>query len=336
MSFLVCGLSPLEKGICEALFISSLIIVTTGISKSNFLEDLSYQISKKYNGLHRMLLLSTLSLILGFSVMNDTALLILVPLIVSLYNDKTERLTNIALVSIGANIGSMASPYGNPQNIIIWKHYDIPPHNFLLQMIIWSIPAILLLYGYTVLVYKLASDKISDTTSKKDQIAPINKRLASLSITLLIVLLILGAFDADLPALVLTLAVFALTYPSVLKETDHKLILLFLTVIPVLNIIAQSVSVPVLGSGNLGLLLSTQLYSLIVSNVPATVLLVNKYSNWLLLAVGVNIVGVATVVSSIANLISIRLGDISINEFHKFTVPYYMVVLVVYLMLILL
>jgi len=63
--------------------------------------------------------------------------------------------------------------------------------------------------------------------------------------------------------------------------------------------------------------------SRVVSNIPATLLLLGHVSCWTALAVGVNLGGVGTVVGSLANVIALRLTGMTAKEFHKITSPYF-------------
>ncbi|WP_367883408.1 transporter permease [Thermococcus peptonophilus] len=76
----------------------------------------------------------------------------------------------------------------------------------------------------------------------------------------------------------------------------------------------------------LGLFITSALLSQIVSNVPATVLLLGG-RDWISLAVGVNIGGTGLIIGSLANLIAVRIGgDVGgIREFHRYSLPFLMI-----------
>ncbi len=67
--------------------------------------------------------------------MNDTAILVYAPMAASF-----SRLCGYPLaalvtyVTIAANVGSALTPFGNPQNLIIWAHYDPSMSEFILAM----------------------------------------------------------------------------------------------------------------------------------------------------------------------------------------------------------
>ena len=65
------------------------------------------------------------------------------------------------------------------------------------------------------------------------------------------------------------------------------------------------------------------LLSQIISNVPATILLVYHVKDWIMLTISVNLGGLGLASGSLANIITIRLGRINLRDFHKYTLPYF-------------
>ena len=81
-------------------------------------------------------------------IRNDVALLTFVPFTIMLLKmAKREDLfiTVIVLQTIGANLGSMLTPIGNPQNLYLYSLYEIPMVKFLLTMLPLTVAAFLLL-----------------------------------------------------------------------------------------------------------------------------------------------------------------------------------------------
>ncbi len=83
---------------------------------------------------------------------------------------------------------------------------------------------------------------------------------------------------------------------------------------------------PLLGSA-LGIVVISSLLSQLVSNVPATILLIDSVSRWDTLAVGVNLGGTGFILGSLANVITIRLGGVSLKDFHRYELPYFLVLM---------
>ena len=81
-------------------------------------------------------------------ITNDVALLTFVPFTIMLLKmAKREDLfiPVIVLQTIGANLRSMLTPIGNPQNLYLYSLYEIPMVKFLLTMLPLTVAAFLLL-----------------------------------------------------------------------------------------------------------------------------------------------------------------------------------------------
>ncbi len=78
------------------------------------------------------------------------------------------------------------------------------------------------------------------------------------------------------------------------------------------------------------ILLFSAFLSQLISNVPATITLINHVdNNWLALAYGVNIEGVGTLIGSIANIIIFRfINNLDLKRFHLYLLPYFTVLLI--------
>jgi Na+/H+ antiporter NhaD/arsenite permease-like protein len=64
----------------------------------------------------------------------------------------------------------------------------------------------------------------------------------------------------------------------------------------------------------------------LVSNVPATVLLLNGNA-WLPLAAGVNVGGTGLIIGSLASLIAIMIGKVGLKRFHRYSLPFFVLAL---------
>jgi len=71
------------------------------------------------------------------------------------------------------------------------------------------------------------------------------------------------------------------------------------------------------------------LLSQIISNVPATIILINIVPSWKPIVLGVNIGGLGLISGSMANIITLRLTNININKFHKYSIPLFITILLV-------
>jgi len=101
----------------------SLLLITTALKLSNFFEYLSTK-SIKYFKTERNLsfVFILLSLFLSMFLTNDITLFILVPLTLAFSSQIKNDLTKLVIFeAIAVNVGSELTPFGNPQNIFLFR-----------------------------------------------------------------------------------------------------------------------------------------------------------------------------------------------------------------------
>ena len=131
----------------------------------------------------------------------------------------------------------------------------------------------------------------------------------------------------ELYGLMLTLALSAIVYGrKAVLTIDYFLIATFILMLVDFRLASEILStllttIP-LGS-RLATYFSAIMLSQIVSNVPATIILINHVEHWKPLVLGVSVGGVGSAIGSLANIIAIRVSGISYREFHKNTIPYF-------------
>ncbi|KUH34523.1 carboxylate transporter [Thermococcus celericrescens] len=304
--------------------IGSLILVSRGLELSGIFTRLSCRLLSLSGGSERRLafiLLPTIA-ISSTVIMNDTAMLIFIPLILTLSRISGKDLSGLVILSsMAANVGSALTPIGNPQNVIIWNHYGIPFHSFVLRMLPFVFTWLLLLLLFAYFIFK--------GEIKQRELPPVSvhKSLLWASIILLAVDLILAQEGKALWTFPITLGVLLLIGRKVPLAVDWTLLLTFAFIFADFGEIALILS----SSGvffphpGLGLFLTSAFLSQLVSNVPATVLLLGG-SEWLPLAAGVNVGGTGLIIGSLANLIAVRIARVGIKEFHRYSVPYFLLV----------
>ena len=240
-------------------------------------------------------------------VTNDVALLTFVPFPLLLldqigYRDRAAMI--LVLQTMAANLGSMATPVGNPQNLYLYGAYNLTAGSFFAVML--PLTAISLV-GLTAAAIPVLPRTLPVPDLEE---APIRSP-KKLGIYLLLFALCLLTVFRILPYGIMTvvvLAVIAVVEFSILKELDFGLLVTFVCFFIV--------------SGNLGRIdavhtvlqsllerstcLTAVLTSQVISNVPAAVLLSGFTDNWQPLLEGVNIGGLGTPIASLASLISLK------------------------------
>ncbi|MCE4628147.1 MAG: hypothetical protein F7C34_03245, partial [Desulfurococcales archaeon] len=119
---------------------------------------------------------------------------------------------------------------------------------------------------------------------------------------------------------------------------DYLLILIFVLIFVDFDEISSLLK-PLLGgalfSSGTHIILVSAVLSQLISNVPATILLINHVppARWVSLAVGVNLGGIGLLTGSMANIIAVRLGGLDARAYHRVAVPLFALLLIIVLVL---
>ena len=243
-------------------------------------------------------------------ITNDVALILFVPLSLFMLKDfLTEKLTIFLLVfeTLAANLGSMFTPIGNPQNLYIFSSYNFRLLHFFQIMAPYTLVSFVLLILCTFLFPK---------TALEDDVIPA-KRFVNENLTLhyscylILFILVLLTVVRLIPytiTLSVCVIVIALLKPALFKKVDYYLLLTFMAFFIFVGNMGHIESIKNfithLTQGNefsLGIVLSQ-----FISNVPATLLLSDFTDNASSLLIGVNLGGLGTIIASMASLISYK------------------------------
>ena len=291
------------------LIIAALIISNTGIFVSGGTDLIATKILSRFKDIKSVSVAAIiLTVVISMFITNDASLIIFVPLTVSIGKMAKKSISRtIVLEAIGANVGSALMPFGNPQNIILFRGYGLSAQSFFAG----SIPLFLILLA-VLLAFSLVLTKSSSITRRKWK-ASFNPWLFYVSLVLFFLgvagffMGLGGYFFLGLSALsvlaLLTLRPRNYTVRNVLLRIDFFLILTFVLIFLVINSVRSIINIEI--GGVLSVFLFSTLISQVISNVPATVLLTGKTA-FVPLLWGVNIGGNGTMVASLANLIALR------------------------------
>ncbi|MBR5266374.1 MAG: anion permease, partial [Clostridia bacterium] len=100
-------------------------------------------------------------------VTNDVALIAFVPLCIGLYEKTDEKSLVFVVVmqTIAANLGSMLTPIGNPQNLFIYSYYEMAMGEFFAVTAPLTLISLVLISA-AVFMKKLPQCKTEDTATK--------------------------------------------------------------------------------------------------------------------------------------------------------------------------
>ena len=285
-----------------------LMTVVAGLRQAGLFAHLAHTLCKKLSNVRGIgLLLVLLCFFSAMLITNDVALLTLVPfavVVLGLADRKRDLIHIVVLQTVAANLGSMLTPVGNPQNLYLYSRYDLGMGAFLR----WTLPVwllSLLLIGGACLAlsgarlhFFLGEEPGMDTRT-------LCLHLALFAVCLLVVLRVLS-WPVMLAVLIAALLLFD---RKLLLKADFMLLLTFVAFFIFSGNLARIGSVAALLRRLLAgrVYLTSLLASQVISNVPAALLLSGFTEEAKELLLGVNIGGLGTPIASLASLISMKL-----------------------------
>ncbi len=286
-----------------------LMAVVAGFKSVGVFRFLTYQLLRRIKS-GRVLGL-TLVLLPFFSSMlvtNDVALIVFVPFTILLLSGlgcQKSIIPIIVMQTVGANLGSMATPVGNPQNLFLYSTFNLGAGEFFsVTLPLTAVSLVLLVFGTLPIMPKSLPKQ--ELTSEKITSA---KKLAVYALLFGLCLLTVFRVVPYLVTTVILVAVFLIVDRKLFKEIDFMLLLTFVCFFIVSENLGRIEAVREFLQSLLdkSTLLTSVGASQVISNVPAAVLLSSFTHNWQELLSGVNIGGLGTPIASLASLITLKL-----------------------------
>ena len=314
----------------------SLMIIMSGLQKTGLFDSIGSRLMKKIRNTRQLsLMLVFLCFFSSMLITNDVALFTFVPFaMIILKKCKHEDLLIPVLVlqTIAANLGSMLTPIGNPQNLYLYNLSGMGMDEFLLVMLPYTLASFVFLVVTVFLCCR--NEAITEVTVEKSEKSVRNCVKNAVYITLfLLSLFVVARIISFEIVLVLVLIVVFFMDRKVITQVDYCLLLTFIAFfiftgnmgnIPVIrDTLQQLVAGRELGIGILA--------SQAISNVPATLLLSGFTSNYKSLLIGVNVGGLGTLIASMASLISYKLFAKEYNHEKGRYFRYFTVVNIIFL-----
>ncbi|WP_435929656.1 SLC13 family permease [Dryocola sp. BD613] len=314
-----CLAAPFRPGLWAAavdwhtiITLAGLMMLTKGVELSGYFDVLGRRMVKRFGSERQlaMFMVSAAALLSTF-LTNDVALFIIVPLTITLKKLCSMPVTRLIIFeALAVNAGSLLTPVGNPQNILLWGRSGLSFAAFTWQMV----PLAGAMVASLLALCWLCFPKKALNYHGHDRIDAWQPRLVYASVALYAVFIASLELKQEAWGLALVALGFILLARRILISIDWSLLLVFIamfidvhliTRIPVLEQALHGVSQ--LSQGGLfalGIALSQ-----IISNVPATILLLNYAPPSALLAFAVNIGGFGLLPGSLANLIALRMAN---------------------------
>lgn len=287
----------------------SLMLVVAGIQKVGIFELIMERMLKSVHNTHALaFVLVGICFFSSMIITNDVALITFVPLgimILTRTNNQKLLIPIIILQTVAANLGSMLTPFGNPQNLYIYSISNMKASQFISIMAIPSVASLLMLFAAVLIIKK------EFLISTNESLVKSYEYVKSIPWIILFVMCLLSVLHI-VPYYILLAGIVVgviIIDREILFSVDYGLILtfvfLFVFIGNIKNIPAVSSVISGLASGHelsAGILLSQ-----VISNVPAAMLLSKFTENYSELLIGVNLGGLGTLIASMASLISYKL-----------------------------
>ncbi len=287
-----------------------LMAVVSGFNKTGIFILLSEKLLMRVANIRSIaLVLVLLSFFTSMWITNDVALITFVPfaiLILTMTGYTSHLIIIIVLQTIAANLGSMLTPVGNPQNLFLFSEYNLTITEFLRITLPYTLLSLLLI---CIAVMFIPKEHISFTlsdTEKTDKHKPYTIAMYS-CLFLVCLACVLRFIDYRVTILVVFLSILCFDR-TVLKKVDYFLLLTFVCFFIFVGNIGE---IPVIRDFLASLLegrefLVSMLASQVISNVPAAVLLSAFTDDYKAMILGTNLGGLGTLVASLASLISYK------------------------------
>jgi len=308
-----------------------LLIAIQGIRESGLVQHLAgWLVARMHSQRALGLLLVSITALLSMVLTNDVSLFLIVPLTVAaggISNLPVLRL--VILEALAVNAGSTLSPIGNPQNLLVWQYLRLPFMQFVGAML----PAAATMFALVALLAWcwLPRARVELRAEQVDGHA-VSAAQAVLSIVALAMMVLMMEHGYATIGAALLLFPFALFDWRLLARVDWLLLATFAAIFLGLGHFA---ALPWVGqlldavdlNQPLHLYASGIVASQLISNVPATVLLLDRAPDALALAVAVNVGGFGVAIGSLANLIALRLAKQpqGLRLFHRVSIPFLLV-----------
>lgn len=240
-------------------------------------------------------------------ITNDVALITFVPLsILLLTQTKNHKLLIpiIVMQTIAANLGSMFTPLGNPQNLYLFSISNMTIYSFLKIMLFPTVVSFILI---SVSIFLIKPERIEVIKGSGVTFTLNNESTFWIVMFILCLLAVLKVLPYLLVLVIILLGVIRIDR-KLLFDVDFGLLFTFVCLFVFIGNLKSmpqvSLALASVVTGHeitAGILLSQ-----VFSNVPAAILLSKFTMNFSDLLIGVNLGGLGTLIASMASVISFK------------------------------
>lgn len=304
-------LQHIDMGTIAILF--CLMAVVAGFTELGYMDRIAGTLVKKAGSLGKLMIsLTMVTFGVSMFVTNDVALIVMVPFTIQVLgtigcNHKLMKL--VVLETIAANLGSMMTPIGNPQNVYLYQQYHMTIGRFLRAVVPYGLVAAVVI----VLLLLMDKDRAVEVVLPKEEQEHSrenvgNKQINTILYSILFVICllnVLGVISCEVTVAVTVVGIGLSNY-RLFQRVDYGLLVKFLILFVLVGNLAD---IPWI-SNCLGNVVSGNEFiagvgmSQCLSNVPTAIMLSGFTENGMELLQGVNVGGLGTLIASMASMIS--------------------------------
>lgn len=293
-----------------------LMSVMAGLQKSGVFQYVARELlGRVHKAWQLVLILVLLCFFSSMLVTNDVALITFVPftlIALGMIGPEGKRqlvIPVVVLQTIAANLGSMLTPIGNPQNLYLYGRAGLSLGDFFKLMLPYAAAALLLASAWSLIAARACRGPVQVTFPGKAKLSGNKVHLAVYAALFVLALFTVARVIPYGIMLGVTAIALLLTDRSIFGRVDYSLLLTFIGFflfignigrLPAFSHVLQQI---VSGHEILVGVAASQ----VISNVPAALLLSGFTEDLSALIIGVNLGGLGTLIASMASLISYKL-----------------------------
>ncbi|MCR5777285.1 MAG: citrate transporter [Lachnospiraceae bacterium] len=290
----------------------ALMVIIQGFRENAIFEKIAeFLLSKVKSGWQLAAVLIFMCFFGSMLITNDVALITFVPFaLMILHSCKRDDMMIPVVVfqTVAANLGSMFTPVGNPQNLYLYGVTGMSITAFLSTMLPYTLAAaVLLCIALLTLPDKNAKINVSSEFMTVKSFGSIKQIVIYSCLFVLALLTVLRIIPWYILCALVLIIVAGMDYKIVL-QADYILLLTFIGFfiftgnignIPEIKVLLQKI----VTDREFAVAIITSQF---ISNVPATLMLSDFTSDYKELLLGVNVGGLGTLIASMASLISYK------------------------------
>ena len=276
------------------------------------------------------LLMVAAAALLSMVLTNDVSLFLIVPPTLALGGLCRLPVGRVVVLeALAVNAGSSLSPIGNPQNLLLWQRAGVSFVGFMWAMLPAASVMCALVAGLAWCWLPAEQITLAAGALEAERV---RRPLAALGVVALVGMVVTLEAGRAVVGLGAVLVAFGLLARGSLRRADW---LLLSTLAVIFVALGHAGALPPVRGALERLDLSRPLVayvagiglSQVISNVPATVLLMERVHDPLTLAVAVIVGGFGLAIGSLANLIALRLARLphGVRLLHRVSVPFLLV-----------